>query len=1015
MKKLYLLLIALAFTTVASATNSIKLGFTRTGTDASSVTITVTDENGTPIEGASATLTSSHAFKGTANAVTESIICPDANGNTSPTIKLTFAITGIPESFKFNNIDAHIHALNGGGSYQETADNKARQWNVEAKQGASSSDLATFGSLTDIDIAAGITGANKVWSIEGSSVATENTITVELTITAGSSNSGCFFGLSEIALTNTAEESDDEETPTLPDESTISSIKLGFTRTGTDASSVTITMTDENGATIEGAAASLTTSHAFKGTSNAVTESIICPNVNGNTSPTIKLTFAITGMPEGFKFNNIDAHIHALNGGSNYQETGDGVVRQWNVEAKQGTSSSNLATFGSLTNIDIAAGIPGANKVWSIEGSSVATESTITIELTITAGSSNSGCFFGLSELALTNTEEEGGSEEDGEDTPTQPDESGVKIYNISWKNTGGNYITEGSDQSMYIAAYSVTERQFWKFIPTGNENCYYIQNTATGHYMASCNKTPSSASRISTTTTPVEYYVAPTAATSGEIAGCHYLSSTDCSNYNSESSGPRALNKDGASNYVITWQAGTSRVGSYWKLIETEDLYEIRPFEPGSTIGNIEVSYNISTATRNITLAEDGSISLQEKDLADDGQGWYFVGTTNREGYIIASAKDLASTITISEGTISTTTNGDTRWKVYADTNSQQYYFKSVATNETLFIDGDSLFTFGKQRNAYARGNQIYNNPCGYLSSNYITAAKLHGDDVLGTITYEATSAPSNWHVLYTTDRGEVAVNGTFLFDITLAQAANSYLEVYAYFDWNADGIFETSQQMEVSGTTASGTFTTPEWAANCETRMRVRVNENGLNYAEDDVEGVVYDFIITASPAMENRTVTIGTNAKGRGTATLSQVADEYEKGTTLTATATPSGSNSFICWKEGNIIVSTDAEYTFTVDHNVALTAYFTPDTTNGDDIITGICNTVATAEVSIIGHEGYIQAVSNNSITGITIYTSNAVQACKAKGDKISTATLPHGIYIIKVQTTGGEKNFKFYKK
>lgn len=793
------------------------------------------------------------------------------------------------------------------------------------------------------------------------------------------------------------------------------SIKLGFTRTGTDAASVTISVTDENGASIEGAAATLTTSHEFKGTGNAVTESIICPNVNGNTSPTIKLTFTITGVPEGFTFDNINTHIHALNNAGKYQESGDGVVRQWNVEAKQG---DELANFGSLSNIDIAAGIPGANKEWSIAGSKVAANGTIVVELTITAGGTNSGCFFGLSALALTNENSDEGGEggEDEEETPTvNPDEGNYKIYNISWKTTGGNYATEGSDGSIYVAGYAVTERQFWRFIPTDNENCYYIQNTATGRYIGSCNKTPSSASRITTTTEPVEYYVAPTSATSGEIKGCHYFSSTDCDNYSNEAAGPRALNKDGASNYVITWQAGTSRVGSYWKLIETTDLYEIRPFEPSSTIGNIEVSYNISTATRNIAIAQDGSIIMSEKNLADDKQGWYFVGSNNREGYIIASTSDLTSAIAINNGVFTASAEGN-RWKVYAcKENAEQYYFKTVDGGETLFIDGDSLFTFGKQRNAYARGNQIYNNPCGTLSSNYITAAKLHGDDALSTITYEAASAPANWHVLYTTDRGRVAMGGSFTLDITLAKAASNDMAIHAHFDWDADGIFETAQQMSISGNSASGTFTTPETASTAETRMRVRVNENGFNSAEDDVEGVVYDFVITAAPAMEGRTVTIGTNAKGRGTATLSQVAGEYKKGTTLTATATPSGSNSFICWKEGNIIVSTEAEYTFSVDHNIALTAYLTPDTANGDDIITGIASTTATADVQITAGEGYIQAVSSDEVKSIAIYTSNATLAGKAKGDKIFIAGLSKGIYIVKVRTATGEKNIKFHNR
>lgn len=93
------------------------------------------------------------------------------------------------------------------------------------------------------------------------------------------------------------------------------------------------------------------------------------------------------------------------------------MQRQWNVEAKQG---DELANFGSLSNIDIAAGIPGANKEWSIAGSKVAANGTIVVELTITAGGTNSGCFFGLSALALTNEDSDEGGEggEDEEDTP---------------------------------------------------------------------------------------------------------------------------------------------------------------------------------------------------------------------------------------------------------------------------------------------------------------------------------------------------------------------------------------------------------------------------------------------------------------------------------------------------------------------------------------------------------------------------------------------------------------------
>ena len=709
--------------------------------------------------------------------------------------------------------------------------------------------------------------------------------------------------------------------------SAASSVKLGFTRTGTDAQSVTISVTDENGTAINGAAATLTTSHAFKGTGGAVTQSIICPDANGNTSPTITLTFTITGVPSGFNFDNINAHIHALNGSGNYQETGDGKSRQWNVAVKQGSSSSDLATFGSLSNIDIAAGITGANKVWSIPATAnVTAGSTIVVEMTVTAGASNVGCFFGLSELALTNTnEEEGGEGEEGGETDT-PEDDGSKIYTISWKTTGGNYITEGTDQSMYIASYSITERQFWKFIPTGNENCYYIQNTATGHYMESCNKTPSSNSRIKTTTTPVEYYVAPTAATSGEIVGCHYFSSTDCDSYSDEAAGPRALNKDGASNYVITWQAGTSRVGSYWKLTETEDLYEVRNFEPSEAIGNVNIAYSIGTTQKNITLY-DNNITLETKDMASASQGWYFVGSNNQEGYLIASAELVETTVGVDEnGAIVATTNTDTRWQVFAE--GDGFTFRTKEGGTTLTIGGESVFYVNLKRPAYSLDSKIYYNPCGILGSTYITSLKLAGDGTINAINYESTSKPSTWHKIYSHDKATVALGGEVTLNITLSQAAGADLKAFAYFDWNADGAFDTTEELTVSGTSASGTITVPDWAEQTDVRMRVRINSNGLNLADDDVEGFLYDFIINVTPAKEGRNVTVAANDKARGSVQLSTASESYAKGTALTATATPYKGYTFICWKESNNIVSTDATYSFTVEHDMDLVAFFSP---------------------------------------------------------------------------------------
>lgn len=784
----------------------------------------------------------------------------------------------------------------------------------------------------------------------------------------------------------------------------VSGIGLKFNRTGTDASSVSITVVDENGTAIEGASATMTSTHDFKPTGNAITSEIVCPNANANTSPTIELAFTVNGVPAGFSFDKLGLDIHALNGGSNYQEPTDGVTRQWNV-----ATTVNDAEFGALNDIDIAAGVGASgnvHQVWDITGTTVNADGSVTVKLTVTKGTTNGGCFFGLSGITFSTAGEEPEPEPEPEPTP----DGDYKVYYIQWKNTGTNYITEENDHRMTVQSNDVTKPQFWMFIPTENENCYYIKNTATGRYIGSCNLTPSSASKIYTSTTPVEYYVKQTAATSGEIANCYYFSSTDCASYSSESAGPRALNKDGASDYVITWQAGTSRVGSYWKLVETEDLYEIRPFEASSAIGSIGASYNMEAISgKNLTINET-NLALAAPDAFDENQEWYFVGTGNATGWQIASAAEPATVIGITDGNIATGEGLTTKWKVNASKeNSEYFYFTSQGT--TLKVDGDSLFKFSRLRSAYARKLQIYNNPCGTVGTNYVKKFELRGEAALDNIIYESSSKPNKWHIVYANDKGEVAQGGTFNISITLSANATSSLAVAAHFDWNGDGIFETEEPVTVEGTVGIASVTVPEWATMEQTRMRLRVNSNGLDLAEDEVTGFIYDFHIKVVEPQERRTVTVGVNSWERGAAELSQVAEDYMFGTTLTAKATAYGNGAFVCWKEEGVVVSTSAEYTFTVDHNVKLVAYFAPNT-DESTYPTGIQENVA-EEVTVEVADNSI--IASGNVTGLEVFTVNAALIANAKGNTMSTAGIPEGLYIVRATTANGYKNVKIFIK
>ena len=142
-------------------------------------------------------------------------------------------------------------------------------------------------------------------------------------------------------------------------------------------------------------------------TGGKITDAILCPDVNATaTNPEFVFTVAFSGLPAGAKFNKIGLDIHALNSSGNYQVNNDNVPRQWNVSA-----TVNSEAFGTLNDIDIAKGV-GSNgnvhKVWEITSATpvvVDGNGNLTVEISVTEGASNNGCFFGFSSIVLTNTD----------------------------------------------------------------------------------------------------------------------------------------------------------------------------------------------------------------------------------------------------------------------------------------------------------------------------------------------------------------------------------------------------------------------------------------------------------------------------------------------------------------------------------------------------------------------------------------------------------------------------------
>ncbi len=201
MRKILLSILLCTFAVATWAqTTAVKLSFTRNGQD---ISIAVNDQDGNAISGASATVAlsgSTSTWKSVGELATQTnIICPDVNANTNPTITMTFTINGLSRLMA-NQLSLDIHAMNGGGNHQlNGSDEPDRHWNIQAQVNNNG-----FASYTDLEIAKGCNTGGVTHKVH--EVANEtpceitNPTTFVLTITKGTNNSGCFFGLAEIVL-----------------------------------------------------------------------------------------------------------------------------------------------------------------------------------------------------------------------------------------------------------------------------------------------------------------------------------------------------------------------------------------------------------------------------------------------------------------------------------------------------------------------------------------------------------------------------------------------------------------------------------------------------------------------------------------------------------------------------------------------------------------------------------------------------------------------------------------------
>lgn len=613
---------------------------------------------------------------------------------------------------------------------------------------------------------------------------------------------------------------------------------------------------------------------------------------------------------------------------------------------------------------------------------------------------------------------------------PLKPVVDGVfsedKYYAINRMNMDGAFMMENNAGELYTTTFNDTERVFWKLIPTGKANCYYVQNATTGRYVQSTKQNLSA--QIPMGSNPVEIQIGKdgTSGATTNGASFYYFCSTDQTNI---PGGALGLNLNGSKPgaNVVAWSAASGNQNSYWTVSETEYTYEPRivPLVESIDEAATATKYALAAKDGKWMAAENGTVSLTEKGT-EDRFAWFFVGTSNKkEGIYLVNMAEPTKVLTLNDdGSYGfAEPEQGTRWFVAekeAEDGSTTLTFvphaqKDEAEPAYLTAGGVSEFMLANYRSGYSLATQIYFLPCGVLNDGYIASLSLTGEQVLRELHYEA-ARPNSYYTLYTVQKATVARGESFNLAAQLTGIGEGTV-AYVYFDWNRDGLFETTQTYDADK--IADEIEVPADAVVGKSRMRIRITNNALADAEDDAVGSIYDFIVNVAEPQAKRLISVKPNGADRGTAAILVGEESFESyeaqyGESVTAVATPAKDLQFICWKDNRTVVSADAEYTFSVTQQAELVACFTPSSTFETDIHQ-IDVDQKNLIYELVQGADEIQIVTDADVKMVYVFASNGTLMGKSTSKTVAVGGMPEGTYIVKVVTAVGDGSKKIVLK
>ena len=121
----------------------------------------------------------------------------------------------------------------------------------------------------------------------------------------------------------------------------------------------------------------------------------------------------------------------------------------------------------------------------------------------------------------------------------------------------------------------------------------------------------------------------------------------------------------------------------------------------------------------------------------------------------------------------------------------------------------------------------------------------QLTGEKGLQPLVFSDPAGKTQGYTLFTRSRATLNRGENATLQVKLNRAPGAGASAFLYFDWDHDGIFETSVPLTV-GTSMQTTVTVPKEAALGSSRLRLRVTLNGLTDADDETAGLVFDAVV-------------------------------------------------------------------------------------------------------------------------------------------------------------------------